>query len=145
MSSCATHIFFQQNISICAIFNDQSFDDTFTNDIICLNNWAQKKNGCLEWWLRHVQFTYIKKTCLYDFDPLKQHFYLVKLGFRGLYIILLISAQKHRLLVLIKTASSRQFKQIPTIYVLSRNKKKIRIFLSENFHFFGCKIFNIFE
>ena len=34
------------------------------------------------------------KTCLYNFDPLKPHFYIVKLGFTGVNIILLISAQK---------------------------------------------------
>ena len=32
--------FFSINISIYAIFNDQSFIDTLTNDIIILNNWA---------------------------------------------------------------------------------------------------------
>ena len=37
------------------------------------------------------------KTRLYNFDPLKPHFYIVKLGFTGVYIIFLISAQKHRL------------------------------------------------
>ena len=36
-------------------------------------------------------------------------FYIVKLGFIGVYTIFLISAQKHRLLVLVRTASSRQF------------------------------------
>ena len=51
--------------------------------------------------------------------PCKPHFYKVKLGFTGVYIIFLISAWKHRLWV-------------PTIYVLSRNMKDIRI-LSENF------------
>ena len=35
----------------------------------------------------------ITKTYLYNFDPLKPHFYLVKLGFTGVYIIFLISAQ----------------------------------------------------
>ena len=35
----------------------------------------------------------ITKTCLYNFDRLKPHFYIVKLGFIGVYIILLISAQ----------------------------------------------------
>ena len=30
------HIFFSKNISIYAIFNDQSFNDTLTNDIISL-------------------------------------------------------------------------------------------------------------
>ena len=35
----------------------------------------------------------ITKTCLYNVDPLKPHFYTVKLGFTGVYIIFLISAQ----------------------------------------------------
>ena len=35
----------------------------------------------------------ITKTCLYNFDPLKPHFYVVKLGFKGVYNIFLISAQ----------------------------------------------------
>ena len=51
----------------------------------------------------------ITKTCLYNVDPLKPHFYIVKLGFTGVYIIFLISAQKHRLWVLIRTASPRGF------------------------------------
>ena len=34
----------------------------------------------------------IMKTCLYNFDPLQPHFYIVKLGFTGVYIIFLISA-----------------------------------------------------
>ena len=36
---------------------------------------------------------HITKTYLYNFDPLKPHFYIVKLGFTGVYIIFLISAQ----------------------------------------------------
>ena len=39
----------------------------------------------------------ITQTCLYYFDPLKPHVYIVKLGFTGVYFIFLISAQKHRL------------------------------------------------
>ena len=39
----------------------------------------------------------ITKTRLYNVDPLKPHFYIVKLGFKGVYNIILISAQKHRL------------------------------------------------
>ena len=38
-------------------------------------------------------YKHITKTCLYDFDPLKPHFYVVKLGFTGVYTIFLISAQ----------------------------------------------------
>ena len=33
----------------------------------------------------------ITKTCLYNFDPLKPHAYIVKLGFTAVYIICLIS------------------------------------------------------
>ena len=66
----------------------------------------------------------VTKTCLYNFDPIKPHFYIVKLGFTGVYIIFHISAQnidcgyslepprfcsKHRLRVLVRTASARRF------------------------------------
>ena len=36
------------------------------------------------------------KTYLYNFNLLKPHFYIVKLGFTEVYIIFLISAHKHR-------------------------------------------------
>ena len=49
------------------------------------------------------------ETRLYNFDPLKPHFYIVKLGFTGVYIIYVISAKKHRLWVLVRTASTRRF------------------------------------
>ena len=75
----------------------------------------------------------ITKTRLYNFDPLKPHFYVIKLGFTGVYIIFLIFAQKHRLWVLVRTA---------TIYGFSRNMKKYQ-FLSENFQFLG-EIFYIY-
>ena len=41
-------------------------------------------------------------------------------------------ALKHRLWVLVRTASMRRFKRVPTIYVLSKNKKMS--------HFFHLKI-----
>ena len=56
-------------------------------------------------WLWHS----ITKTYLYNYDPLKPHFYIVKLGLTGVYIIFLISAQKHRLWVLVRTAPPRRF------------------------------------
>ena len=37
-----------------------------------------------------MKFYCITKTCLYKFDPLQSHFYIVKLGFTGVYIIFLI-------------------------------------------------------
>ena len=39
-------------------------------------------------------FSSITKTCLYNFDPLKPHFYIVKLGFTGVYIIFLFFCSK---------------------------------------------------
>ena len=64
----------------------------------------------------------ITKTSQYNFDFLKPHFFIVKLGFTGVYIIFLISAQKHRLWVL-------------TIIVSSKNMKNIRVFHPKNFSF----------
>ena len=37
---------------------------------------------------------FITKTYLYNFDPLKPHFHVVKLGFTGVHIIFLVSVQK---------------------------------------------------
>ena len=50
----------------------------------------------------------ITKTCLYNFEPLKPHFNIVKLEFTGVYIIFHISAQKLRLWVLVRTALARR-------------------------------------
>ena len=55
------------------------------------------------------RLTNIPKTCIYNFDPLKPPFYIIKLEFTGVYIIFLISAKKHRLWVLVRTASTRRF------------------------------------
>ena len=35
------------------------------------------------------ELSHITKTCLYKFDPFQPHFYIVKLGFTGVYIIFL--------------------------------------------------------
>ena len=43
--------------------------------------------------LVHTRRSIITKTYLYNFDPLKPHFCIVKLGFTGVYIIFLISDQ----------------------------------------------------
>ena len=43
--------------------------------------------------LNTATYQVITKTCLYNVDPLKPHFYIVKLGFIGVYIIFLTSAQ----------------------------------------------------
>ena len=51
----------------------------------------------------------ITKTLLYNCDPLEPHFYIVKLGFTGVYIIFFYFCLKHRLWVLVRTASARRF------------------------------------
>ena len=77
---------------------------------------------------------HIRKTYLYNFDPLKPHFYIVKLGFTGVYIIFLISAQKHRLWVLVRTASSSTHN-----LCFEQKYEKYQSFLSENFQFLEVK------
>ena len=54
-------------------------------------------------------FSFITKTCLYNFDTLKPHFYIVKLGFTGVYTIYHIFAQIHKLWVLFRTALASRF------------------------------------
>ena len=43
--------------------------------------------------LKKIWSVGITRTSLYNFEPSKPHFYIVKLGFTGVYIIFLISAQ----------------------------------------------------
>ena len=55
-------------------------------------------------------YYFLIKKCLYNVDPLNPTLIIiVKLGFTGVYIIFLISAQKHRLWVPVRTASPRRF------------------------------------
>ena len=75
------------------------------------------------------------KTYLYNFDPLKPHFYTVKLGFTGVYIIFLFSAQKHRLGVLVRTASGEAVLTSTHNLCFEQKYAKISEFLSEKFHF----------
>ena len=96
------------------------------------------------------QRTTITKTRLYNFNPLKPHFYVVKLGFTGVYIIFLISAQnidcgyslepprrKHRLWVLVRTASP----VLTSTHNLCFEQKyeKYLSFLCEKFQFLEVK------
>ena len=62
---------------------------------------------------------FITKTCLYSFDPLKPHFYIVKLGFTGVYIIFLISAQKHRLWYSLEPSRRGDSNEYPQSMLLS--------------------------
>ena len=66
--------------------------------------------------------------------PFKRHFYIVKLGFTGIDIIFLISAQKHRLWVLVTTTLPRPggSKECPQAMFWAEIWKILE-FLSENF------------
>ena len=82
----------------------------------------------------------ITKTCLYNFDPLIPHLYIVELGFTWVYIIFLISAQKHRLWVLVEAVLMSTHN-----LCFEQQYEKYQKFLSEKFQFFGGKIFSIFD
>ena len=97
----------------------------------------------------HDYGTSITKTCLYNFDLLKPHFYIVKLGFTGVYIIFLISAQNIDCgysLELPHWGGSNEYPQSmfwanEAVLTSTQNlcfeqkHKKCQNFLSENFHF----------
>ena len=80
----------------------------------------------------------ITKTYLYNFDPLKPHFYIVKLRFTGVYIIFHISDQNVDL-------GTRYNHLIEAVLTSTHNLcfeqkyENIRIFLTENFHFLVVK------
>ena len=77
------------------------FSDISTLDIIDLQNWGKiTRTTTFHKWIcdltsqvRYILKIYcgkdITKTWLCNFDPLKAHFYIVKLGFTGVYIIFL--------------------------------------------------------
>ena len=75
---------------------------------------------------------HITKTCLYNFYPLKPLFYIVKLGFTGVYIIFLISAVK-------KTLGGSN--GCPQSMIFSRNMKNIRIFYLKLFIYLNRHVF----
>ena len=67
-------------------------------------------------------------TCPCNVYLLTPHFYIVKLGFtKGIHYFL-IFALKHILWILVRTVSLRRFLRVPTINVLSKNKKNITFF-----------------
>ena len=77
----------------------------------------------------HFFVVHITKSYLYNFDLFKPHFYIVKLQSTVVYIIFLISAQKHRLWVLIRTASGEAvLTRTHNFCFEQKYEKNIRIF-----------------
>ena len=87
----------------------------------------------------------ITKTRLYNFDPLEPHFYVVKLGFTGVYIIFLISAQNTDCgysLEPPRRGGSNEYHNL----CFEQKYEKISEFFDWNFFsVFGGEIFFIFE
>ena len=86
----------------------------------------------------------ITKTCLYNFDPHKPHFYIVKLGFIGVYIIFLISAQNIDYGYSLEPPRRGGSNEYPQA-MFWVEMRKISEFFMWKFSFFGGKILNIFE
>ena len=80
----------------------------------------------------------ITKTCLYNFDPLKPHFYVVKLGFTGVYVIFLISAQNIDCGYSFEPPRRGGSYEYPQS-VAEQKYEKYQNFLSENFQFLVIK------
>ena len=86
----------------------------------------------------------ITKTYLYKFDPLKPHFYTVKLGFTGVYIIFLISAQNIDCGYTVEPRHRGGSNEYTLSLFWAEIWKILEIFISF-FSFFGGKIFSILE
>ena len=95
-------------------------------------------------WDEHPKQFNITKTCLYNVDPLKPHFYIVKLGFTGVYIIFHISAQNIDCGYSLEPPRRGGSNEYPQSMFLSSHKKNIRIFIWK-FSYFAGKFSNIFE
>ena len=79
------------------------------------------------------------KTRLYNLDPLKPHFYTVKLGFTGVYIIFLISAQNIDCGYSLEPPRQDGSNEYPQ-FMFWANIWKISEFLYENFQFLVVKL-----
>ena len=76
----------------CCVFWCRYQKQTFTLEVYTNCSFLQTGRRLREDWF-FVMMS-ITKTCLYNFDPLKPNFYIVKLGFTGVYIIFLIFAHR---------------------------------------------------
>ena len=86
----------------------------------------------------------ITETCLYNFDPFKPHFYIVKLGFTGVYIIFLIFLKNIDCGYSLEPPRRGGSNEYPQSMFWEKIWKISEIFIWK-FSFFGCKICNVFE
>ena len=76
----------------------------------------------------------IRITCPCNVYPLIPHFYIVKLGYAGVYLFFLFLLQN-----IDCGYSLEPPRRVLTIYVLSKNKKNIKNFLLKFFNFYNLK------
>ena len=88
--------------------------------------------------------TTITKTRLYNFDPLKPHFYILKLGFTGVYIIFIILLKNIDCGYSLEPPRRGGSNEYPQS-MLWAEIRKISEFFIRKFSFFDGKIFSIFE
>ena len=81
---------------------------------------------------------FITKTYLYNFDPLKPHFYIVKLGFIEVYVIFLLSAQNIECGYSLEPPHRGDSNEYSQSMFWAEIRKKSE-FLSKNFHFLIIK------
>ena len=82
----------------------------------------------------------ITKTCLYNFDLLKPPFYMVKLGFSGVYIIFFLFLLKNiDFGYSLEPPQRSGSNDYPQSMFWTEIWKSIRVFLSENFQFLEVK------
>ena len=81
----------------------------------------------------------ITKTCLYNFDPLKPQFYIVKLGFIGVYIIFLIPTQNIDCEYSLEPPRRGGSNEYPQPMFLNRNMKNLKDFYLQIYIFLVVK------
>ena len=82
----------------------------------------------------------ITKTRLYNFDPLKPHFYIVKLGFTGVYVIFLILLKNIDCGYSLEPPRRGGSNEYHNLCFDQKYEKYQCFFLSENFQFLDVKI-----
>ena len=80
-----------------------------------------------------------KPKHLYNFDPLKPHFYIVKLGFTGVYTVFLISAQQIDCGYSIEPLFRGGSNEYPQSIFEQKYEEYKNFFLSGSFHFLVVK------
>ena len=130
----------QISLCIASLPSDQGFPCPLTESLdIKQNHWL--KRFCWQIWTWTIRIYSKKHTkkCLYNFDPLKPHFYIVKLGFTGVYISFLISSQNMDGEYSLQPPRRGGSNEYPQYMFWAENMENIIFFLSEIFHFLVVK------